>query len=220
MDYQEKLKVLDEELMSFYQYCQQVGFSEAEMDVICAPLVSSLRKSFFKKVIKYIIIVLTFVAFAYGLCQVDSVSLHFSAVGRLLMIKLLPFWDWTAMFYESCLVSNPFYGEYQLTEEDCVSCEALEQVDRLGSVAYEHLLDSYLNRDAPLIVMDAMESWPVMNTDNFWFDNITQLYLQDEKLVDTVPCILTTNLRPGSSDLHAFLKRINSPKIDKWFVHW
>nr|CAD7461089.1 unnamed protein product [Timema tahoe] len=100
------------------------------------------------------------------------------------------------------------------------SCEALEQVDRLGSVAYEHLLDSYLNRDAPLIVMDAMESWPVMNTDNFWFDNITQLYLQDEKLVDTVPCILTTNLRPGSSDLHAFLKRINSPKIDKWFVHW
>nr|CAD7261344.1 unnamed protein product [Timema shepardi]CAD7572278.1 unnamed protein product [Timema californicum] len=120
MEYQEKLKVLDEELMSFYQYCQQVGFSEAEMDVICAPLVSSLRKSFFKKVIKYIIIVLTFVAFAYGLCQVDSVSLHFSAVGRLLMIKLLPFWDWTAMFYESCLVSNPFYGEYQLTEEDCV----------------------------------------------------------------------------------------------------
>nr|CAD7401286.1 unnamed protein product [Timema poppensis] len=34
---------------------------------------------------------------------------------------LLPFWDWTAMFYESCLVSNPFYGEYQLTEEDCVA---------------------------------------------------------------------------------------------------
>nr|CAD7401285.1 unnamed protein product [Timema poppensis] len=107
-----------------------------------------------------------------------------------------------------------------LTAWPAKSCEALEQVDRLGSVAYEHLLDSYLNRDAPLIVMDAMESWAVMNTDNFWFDNITQLYLQDEKLVDTVPCILTTNLRPGSSDLHAFLKRINSPKIDKWFVHW
>lgn len=47
-----------------------------------------------------------------------------------------------------------------------------------------------------------------------------QLYLQDEKLMDTVPCILTTNLRTGSSDLHAFLKRIHSPKVDKWFVHW
>ena len=55
------------------------------------------------------------------------------------------------------------------------SCEALEHVDRLGGVAYEQLLDGYLNRDAPLIVVDAMESWPVMNTDDFWFDNITQV---------------------------------------------
>nr|CAD7198269.1 unnamed protein product [Timema douglasi] len=121
--------------------------------------------------------------------------------------------------FQSHYVSSGLY-HHENGEIGAQSCEALEQVDRLGSVAYEHLLDSYLNRDAPLIVMDAMESWAVMNTDNFWFDNITQLYLQDEKLVDTVPCILTTNLRPGSSDLHAFLKRINSPKIDKWFVHW
>jgi len=55
------------------------------------------------------------------------------------------------------------------------SCEALEHVDRLGGVAYEQLLDGYLNRDAPLIVVDAMESWPVMNTDDFWFDDITQV---------------------------------------------
>jgi hypothetical protein len=48
-------------------------------------------------------------------------------------------------------------------------------VDRLGGVTYEQLLDGYLNRDAPLIVVDAMESWPVMNTDDFWFDNITQV---------------------------------------------
>jgi hypothetical protein len=33
---------------------------------------------------------------------------------------MLPFWDWTSMFYEYCLVSNPFFGEYTLTEEDCV----------------------------------------------------------------------------------------------------
>lgn len=220
MEYQEKLKLLDEELMSFYQYCQQAGFSEAEMDMIVAPLVATLRKSLMKKLAKVFGAMLTIVAFCYCAAQLGSISMHLAALGRLFMIKLLPFWDWTSMFYESCLVSNPFYGEYTLTEEDCVSCEALEHVDRLGGVAYEQLLDGYLNRDAPLIVVDAMESWPVMNTDDFWFDNITQLYLQDEKLMDTVPCILTTNLRTGSSDLHAFLKRIHSPKVDKWFVHW
>ncbi|PSN56686.1 hypothetical protein C0J52_00007 [Blattella germanica] len=220
MEYQDKLKLLDEELLSFYHYCQQVGFSEAEMDMIVAPLVATLRKSLMKKLAKIFGVVLSIVALGYCAAQLGSVSMHFAALGRLFMIKLLPFWDWTSMFYESCLVSNPFYGEYTLTEEDCVSCEALEHVDRLGGVAYEQLLDGYLNRDAPLIVVDAMESWPVMNTDDFWFDNITQLYLQDEKLMDTVPCILTTNLRTGSSDLHAFLKRIHSPKVDKWFVHW
>ncbi|XP_063220213.1 uncharacterized protein LOC134529747 [Bacillus rossius redtenbacheri] len=220
MEYEEKLKVLDEELMSFYQYCQQVGFTESEMDVICAPLVSSLRKSAIKKIVKCMAIVALVLGIVYGISHLGAVSLHFYAITRLFMIKLLPFWDWTSMFYESCLVSNPFYGEYTLTEEDCISCEALEYVDRLGNVAYEQLLDGYLSRDAPLIVIDAMESWPVMNTDDFWFDNITQLYLQDDKLVDTVPCILTTNLRLGSSDLHAFLKRISSPQADKWFVHW
>lgn len=55
------------------------------------------------------------------------------------------------------------------------TCESLENVDRLGTVSYEQLLDNYLSRDAPLIIVDAMEAWPVMNTDDFWFDNITQV---------------------------------------------
>ncbi|GLH14005.1 Uncharacterized protein GBIM_18454 [Gryllus bimaculatus] len=220
MEYQEKLKLLDEELMSFYLYCQQVGFTEAEMNIICAPLVSALRRSQLKKGAKILASVILILGTIYGICQMGSVSMHLTAIGRLFMIKLLPFWDWTSMFYESCLVSNPFYGEYTLTEEDCVSCEALENIDRMGGVTYEQLLDNYISRDAPLIVVDAMENWLVMNTDDFWFDNITQLYLNDDKLIDTVPCILTTNLRPGSSDLHVVLKRIHSPKVDKWFVHW
>lgn len=55
------------------------------------------------------------------------------------------------------------------------SCEALEHVDRVNKVSYDYILDNYLNRDAPLIVTDAMEAWPVMNTDDFYFDNITQV---------------------------------------------
>ncbi|XP_049766994.1 uncharacterized protein LOC126100432 [Schistocerca cancellata] len=220
MEYEEKLKLLDAELMSFYQYCKQAGFTPAEMDIICAPLVASLRKHFLKKVAKVVSSIVIVAAVLYGFLQIDVVNNHASALGRLLLIKLLPVWDWTYLFYESCLVTNPFYGDYSLTEEDCISCETLDAIDRVGGVSYEQLLDNYLSRDAPLIVVDAMDSWPVMNTDDFWFDNITQLYLQDEKLADTVPCILTTNLRPGSSDLHVVLQRIHSLKVEKWFVHW
>ncbi|KAG8222106.1 hypothetical protein J437_LFUL000870 [Ladona fulva] len=214
-EYQEKLKLLDQELMSFYQYCQQAGFSESEMDKICAPLVATIRKTYLQKILKVTCILLLFASSIYASTKVGIVNVHLTALSRILMIKIIPFWDWTPLFYQSCLVSNPFYGEFSLTEEDCVSCETLEGIDRLADVNYEHLLENYLQRDAPLIVSDAMESWPLMHTDDFWFENITQLYLQDEKLRDTVPCIMTTNIRTGSSDLHAFLKKIHNPKVDR-----
>jgi hypothetical protein len=87
MEYQEKLKLLDEELMSFYQYCQQAGFSEAEMDMIVAPLVATLRKSLMKKLAKVFGAMITIVAFCYCAAQLGSISMHLAALGRLFMIK-------------------------------------------------------------------------------------------------------------------------------------
>lgn len=220
MEHEEKLKIIDQELLSFYQYCEQAGFTASEMEIICAPLASALRQNNLKKGVKIFVAFILAVLGVYCISQVKAFNMHMSAVGRLFMIKLLPVWDWTSMFYESCLVSNPFYGVYSLREEDCISCESLERIDRISDVTYQRLLDDYLGRDAPVIVVDAMTYWPVMNTDDFHFENITEIYMQDEKLIDTVPCVLTSNLRPGSSDLSAFLKRIQSPRADKWFVHW
>ncbi|XP_054280611.1 uncharacterized protein LOC128998487 [Macrosteles quadrilineatus] len=220
LEYCEKLRLMDAELMSFYQYCQQQGFTSAEMEVICAPLLQAVRRSTLRRVLRTSLFLLVLILAVYWLVTLPTVRLHLTAVARILMIKALPLWDWRPLFYESCLMNNPFYEGYRLSEDDCVSCEVLDHVDRLNKVSYNLVLDSYLNRDAPFIVTDAMDSWPVMRTDEFYFDNITQLYLRDEKLIETVPCILTTNLRTGSSDLLAFLKRIHSPSVDKWFVHW
>lgn len=38
--------------------------------------------------------------------------------------------------------------------------------------------------------------------------------------METVPCALNSNLRTGSLDLAAFLRRVHSPGVAKWFVHW
>lgn len=65
-------------------------------------------------------------------------------------------------------------------DNNCVywqTCEVLDQVDRVNKASYDFLLDSYLNRDAPFIVTDAMNDWPVMNTEQFYFENITQVSL-------------------------------------------
>lgn len=60
------------------------------------------------------------------------------------------------------------------------TCEALETIDRLSDVRYRNLVDNYLSRDAPAIITDAMESWAVMNTDYFWFDNITHVSIKED----------------------------------------
>ena len=57
------------------------------------------------------------------------------------------------------------------------TCEALENIERLSDVRYRNLVDNYLNRDAPAIITDAMHSWHVMNTEFFWFDNITNVII-------------------------------------------
>ena len=54
-------------------------------------------------------------------------------------------------------------------------CESLERLDRLANVSSLVVSEDYLKNDVPFIVTDAMEDWPVMNTDDFWFDNVTEV---------------------------------------------
>ncbi|CAL1685504.1 unnamed protein product [Lasius platythorax] len=220
MTHSEKLRLIDDELNSFYKYCQQAGFTEEEMDIICQPLVAAMRRSWLQLVFRGTLVLIVLGTLACLAAQLDFVGTHFTALSRLLLIKVLPIWNWQPLYYENCMINNPFYNDYTITEEDCVTCEALETIDRLSDVRYRNLVDNYLSRDAPAIITDAMDSWAVMNTDYFWFDNITHLYLENERLMETVPCALTSNLRTGSSDLAAFLRRVHAPEVAKWFVHW
>jgi deoxyadenosine/deoxycytidine kinase len=87
MEYQQKLKRIDDEFMSFYQYCQEAGFSEAEMDMIVAPLVATLRKRLMKKLAKVFGAMFTIVTLCYCAIQLGSASMHCAALGRLFMIK-------------------------------------------------------------------------------------------------------------------------------------
>lgn len=62
------------------------------------------------------------------------------------------------------------YGIY-----DVQVCESLEKLDRLANASSKVVAEDYLKNDIPFIVTDAMDDWPVMNTNEFWFDNITEV---------------------------------------------
>ncbi|CAB0017609.1 unnamed protein product, partial [Nesidiocoris tenuis] len=182
----EKLSRIDSELISFYEFCEQMGFTPKEMEDICSPLHDLMDKKSCKKIFKMALFSVLVVLGLYASCQLTLATVHASALGRIALIK---------------------------------TCETVDSIHVLSNLDYEMLVENYLNRDIPLIVVDAMDQWPVMLTDEFYFDNITDLYLSDEKLSDTVPCSMLTNLRTGSSELRAFLKTINNSAVSRWFVH-
>jgi len=112
-------------------------------------------------------------------------------------MQLLPWWDWRPLHHQRCLVSNPhFVPPPAFSEEECVACEAVDQVDRVADTTYQHLLDAYLQRNAPVVVEDAMDDWPVMRA-KFGIHNLTQVRVmgslinitENESFDICAPCI-------------------------------
>jgi hypothetical protein len=84
------LKQLDEELLAFHQCLQTSGFSKTEMRQICEPLLSALRRAQLRRALIWAAFVLLFSAAIWTLTRIDSVALHLTAIGRILMIKVGP----------------------------------------------------------------------------------------------------------------------------------
>lgn len=69
----------------------------------------------------------------------DTFQWIMSAFGRLLLIRLLPYWNWTNLDHQDCLIeypfkaffSDPFEGYHDLdrsvpeTDDDCILCEKI-----------------------------------------------------------------------------------------------
>src|SRR5271156_759370 len=75
----------------------------------------------------------------------------------------------------------------------------------------------FLQRHRPFIVTDAMGSWPAMEQGHFYFDNITELYMQPGSQPEV--CSLQTNLRSNApSDIGKLIRKLYSSR--SWFAHW
>ncbi|XP_045118668.1 uncharacterized protein LOC123508815 [Portunus trituberculatus] len=219
----EALEVVNEEILTLYELLERQGLTGRQWEEVTQPLVDAVNKASVRRrltvVCRAFIITTALLLFFYLLLQVSWVQKIGTVVFRNFLLMLLPRWDWTRIYYSDCFITNPYYVSRALLEEDCNVCESLERLDRLANVSSLVVSEDYLKNDVPFIVTDAMEDWPVMNTDDFWFDNVTEMYLGEE-LKGVYPCELTSNLRLRPDDLRTFLKKIHNPDIHRWYGHW
>ncbi|XP_050671216.1 uncharacterized protein LOC126969715 [Leptidea sinapis] len=214
----EKFKVLNEEVRSFYDYCKEIGVSDDEMDIICRPLLNTVKKATMKRWRRIITAIIIFLAIFYIVCQTDTFQWHATAVARVTLIKLLPLWNWTPLYHNQCIIERipqKFDGN-AVSTKDCVTCEAIQNIARISNTDHNEVFNNHLMRGAPVIVTDANIEWP---TGEY---NFTGLVNNDDRLRESVPCRILTNIRTGKQpmDLQEIVHRITESTIPSWFIHF
>lgn len=93
-----------------------------------------------------------------------------------------------------------------------------EKIARVTDSSYNEVFNHHLLRGAPVIVTDAHHEWLLSHSEL----NLTSFIGDDDRLRDSVPCRILTNIRIGRQpmDLEEIVSRITNTNIPSWFVHF
>ncbi|BFG04566.1 uncharacterized protein DMAD_03507 [Drosophila madeirensis] len=184
---------MEKELEQFLGDCRRQQFSAKEMHTICQPLIWQIRRA---KAMRWLLLLLPLLV-AYLLWQYcDALAWWLSAVGRLLLVQLLPYWDWTPHYQGKCLIrrgeqreaeQGPALGRHETLWENCVLCESLEGIATASNVSYSMLESQFLERGLPVIVTDV----------DLEADLDSLLWLIGEsapEMISSEPCDVSSNL--------------------------
>lgn len=210
---------LNRDLESFYAFCKENRLTDEEISKLCEPLLKIVYKAKLLKILKLCMILILVILICFTLCSSDAVSWHLSAVGRILMIKLLPYYDWTVWKHERCLI--PKFGfqnaqDHTLPNFDCVLCESVAQIDKKNNMTPEMLYENYIELHVPVILTNANIRMKLLHQP---IENITNLLLSKEILAESLPCKLSTNIYNGADiPLNTVLKR--TKRFSNFFLHF
>ncbi|XP_054721163.1 uncharacterized protein LOC129230753 [Uloborus diversus] len=209
----EALYEVDNEIKTVYEYCLAAGLTHEEIVERAGPLLRPLKKEEWRKRIMMLLkIGICCLALSYTLSS-DKVFRMVMSNARHMMFKILPLWDWTDLYTESCLLDNPLYADEQVILTDCEVCEEVFNIDYINKTTPEEISQDYIQRNLPVIVNDAMSDWPSMK-DSFNILNLTEGYLFMKEDV----CMFHTNLRVENHN-RLFRKLLNE-EVQKWYAHW
>ena len=122
---------LSKEFDEFFNYCKTLKLTRNEFNEIYSPLRKYLNKLLIKKILKIIFIIFVIIFLCY---YVDFLNWNIAAIGRIFLIKLLPYWNWRSLYGERCLIkaktdavdtgnTNSLLIDDEITLNDCDVCE-------------------------------------------------------------------------------------------------
>lgn len=114
---------MEVEFEEFFKSLEKL--SEKEVENVLKPLRAYFWIEWLKKFSKLLILV---ASICFAVYYVDALNWYFCAIGRILLIKILPLWDWRYLANSKCLIAKSssekvFRSESGFNEKDCRGCE-------------------------------------------------------------------------------------------------
>lgn len=129
---------MEQDLRSLQEHCKQMNFTQEEIEKLYEPLNYAIEKAKILKKLRKILIFLSIVLTLYALSYFEFFAWNYSAIGRIILIKILPLWNWKNLKNERCLIYNDYFytpntgtaneNIYSNYLTDCTFCEAIEKV--------------------------------------------------------------------------------------------
>lgn len=209
----QSIEQINEELHAFLAFCKENNLTEKEIAQICEPLITPIRKLKLKRICWYILFCVLLLTALYYLTYIEAISWRILSLTRILLIKLLPWWNWKTLKYEKCLIPNPLRAQQQTNVPafDCALCESITKIYVETDVDSQFLKEHYIDLHNPVIINNALNDWPI-------FHNSSINFLEDDMIYDSIPCKLSTNTHNGLTSVGKLYSKLK--EFPEYFIHF
>ncbi|KAI9562282.1 hypothetical protein GHT06_013247 [Daphnia sinensis] len=182
-----------------------------EFEELVAPVEKHLRNEIRKRNCRILLKVSGAAALAlvtiYALVTFTPFYYHLRALGRIGLIQLTPYWDWSDYYYRDCLVENTFtIKDDSPSQPECSACEDIGPIQTVSNISTRLLIENYINQEVPVIVTDGAVDWPVVNNPDFGLETISEAYRQDDS--GRKFCQWKSNIFLSEMDLVDFMQQV------------
>ncbi|XP_075168783.1 uncharacterized protein LOC142240918 [Haematobia irritans] len=213
------MDILNKEFDDFFESLKRENLTKKEIEIICKPLHEYFRRRFLRKS-ALIVLVLIFICVMVMWC--DTLNWFLSALGRALLIQLLPLWNWPKLYNAKCLIERsnkdlnkgPSMQATTMENGNCLLCENIDYVPTVTNTTFSYLENNYLEKGLPIVITDSHKKetpWELFKT----------IFKHCNAFLQNSHCDVATNLIIKKFfDAEIVLKKawnlLDTP--EKWFI--
>lgn len=173
-------------------------------------LVMISKIKFFNTFDYFVFSCLILLCLIYCMTFFDGIHWHLSAISRLMLIKILPIYDWMYMKNQFCLIERNTDVPTEIFF-NCDLCENVNRIDVYENIIEKSLEEKYIDLDVPVLLTNGLEQWP--KNSSF----LNKLSLETD-FSSSFPCKLSSSIMKGLGTSREILEKARI--FDEFFLHF